>query len=102
MTVIPGQQDVATFMGGNYSQPQMTAPQIPGTPNLPQVYNPTNYAPQSLNSPQANPFNSALLNAIKSGTQNSGSNHVISAGNYGNNTGASPMGASQGIFSGIM
>lgn len=84
MAVIPGLQDISTFLGGGYSQPQLVSAQIPGTPQLPQIYNPQNYQPQTFNVPQANPSNSTMLNAIQSGAQNSGSNHAISSGGYQN------------------
>ena len=82
MPVIPGNQDTGTFLGGNYHSPNMLGTQIPGTSNLPQLYQPQNYQPQSMNTPQANPFNSAVLNSLMNGVPNSGSNHAISNGGF--------------------
>ncbi len=99
MTVIPGQQDAATFLGGTYNSPQMLFPQINGSPNLPQISsaNPLNYQPQSINAPYSNPANSSLLNAIQSGAPNSGSNHAISTSNYSN----TPMNNNQSMLAGL-
>lgn len=85
MSAWPGQQDISTFLGGGFNNPQILSSQIPGGQTLPQLFNPQNYQPQTQNSPQSNPFNSALLNAIQSGTQNSGANHTVSSGGYQNN-----------------
>lgn len=91
MTVLPGQQNVSTFQGGTYNAPQMLSPQIPGQQVLPQIYSPNGYQSGAINTPQANPFNSSLLNAIGSGAQNSGSNHAISSGGYNNMPAANSM-----------
>lgn len=84
MTVIPGQQNVSTFLGGGYNSPQPLQAQIPGTSALPQITPPSlaNAAQpnqsQSLTSPTSNNFNSLLLQQLAGGATNSGINHSVS------------------------
>ena len=82
MAVIPGQQDVSTFMGGGYSTPQILNSQIPGAPNIPQIGNPINSNPQSMIAPQPNISQSAIMNAIANGIPKSGINHSYGSGGW--------------------
>lgn len=77
-----GTQNTANYMNGVIGTPQLLSNQITGGNNLSQLYEPQNYKPQSLNVPQANPFNTALLNAVSNSVPNAGTNHAVSNGGW--------------------